>query len=396
MVKPLDGVTIVALEHYVAGPFGTMLLADFGADVIRIERPGKGEPMRVPQVTSKDGQVVPIVYLINNRNKRSLTLDLKSQEGQQILRSLLKKADVLYENLSPEALKRMGLTFDVLQEINPRLIYMSVSGFGREDLGGGPLTNRPALDFIAQAMSGLMNGPNLGKEPVWLGMSLPDLATGLTAALGLVTALRERDRTGKGQRLDVSMYDVAVMMNDKGLAFYDTAGREPLAISELTNQVGIVRAKDGHAAIGVIDNDTWPKIAELIGRSDLATDPNCATLKRRAAVHSSLILPAIEAWTIQHTREEITRTFLKFGVPAGPVQNSAEVLGCPHLRQRGMTSRIDTEYGPIATMGNPIRFAGEPLPMRSPPKLGENTDDVLRELGYSETAIADLHQRNIV
>lgn len=397
MSLPLEGIRILALEHYVAGPIGTMFLGDFGADIVRIERPDGGDAMRNPQVRTKDGELIPHVYLIYNRNKRSLALDLKSAEGQEILRGLIRTSDAVFENLAPDALSRMGFSFDDMRAINDRIIYLTVSGFGRQDLLPGPLTRRPALDFIAQAMSGLMWGPSFGREPMWLGFAVPDLASGMMAAMGFFAALRERDRTGKAQRVDVSMYDVAVMLNDKNLSYYAATGRNPRSLSDITNQLGTFRASDGYVVVGVVNNAAWPKLCSLIGREDLGSDPNLATLSLRAERHQSVVLPAVGSWAATRTRNDIVKELLQLGIAAGPVQTPDEVLNCPHLDKRGMLLELDTYAGPVATMANPIKLGTKPHPAAPPPELGADSAEILQDLlGYSDEKIRKLRDKRVI
>jgi len=232
---------------------------------------------------------------------------------------------------------------------------------------------------------------------LWLGFAVPDLGTGMMAALGLMAALRERDRTGEGQRVDVSMYDVATMLNDKNLAFYASAGRDAASLSEITNQLGTYQTLDGYAVIGVVSNVLWPKVAAMIGRPGLGSDPDLATLKLRAQRYDTVVRPAVAEWAATRTRSDVVDSFLGIGIPAGPVQTSGEVLDCPHHKARHQVHTFDTDHGPVTTIANPVRFKGEKLPMRMPPRLGADSEAVLRDLlGYSAEDIADLRRQEVI
>lgn len=378
--SPLKGVRIIALEHFVAGPYGSMLLADWGAEVIRIERPGVGEAMRNPVFTNQQGQLVPLVYMICNRNKKCITLNMKSEEGRKVFADLVKDADIVWENQAPDALGRMGFDFESLKKINPRIIYTSISGFGHDDLFPGPLADRPALDFIAQAMSGLMWGPTFGQHPMWLGLPITDTVTGIFAAMGVMGALRERDRTGEAQRVDISLYDVSAVLNEKNIAFHSITGRKPNGMSEMTNQLGVIQASDGFLVIGVVNNAAWPGFCELLGRPDMATDPRLANLKLRADHYESVVRPVLDAWCGQHTVDAAVQKILALGIAAGPVQTHDQVMACPQLNARDMFVKFDSEHGPITSVGNPIKFSAEKYPAEMPASLGAHTDEVLRDL----------------
>jgi len=395
--SPLKGIRIIAVEHFVAGPYGSMLLADWGAEVIRIERPGVGDAMRVAGFTGKEGQGVPLVYLICNRNKKSVTLNLKSEQGRAMFIDLIRDADILWENLAPDVLTGMGLDFDALKKINPRIIYASVSGFGHDDLFSGPLADRPALDFIAQAMSGLMWGPTFGEKPMWLGLPITDTVTGIMAALGVMGALRERDRTGEAQRVDLSLYDVSAVLNEKNIAFQAITGRKPRGMSEMTNQLGVFKVSDGYVVIGVVNNVAWPRFCEAIGRPELGNDPDLATLKLRADRFEAVVKPAVDAWTAAHTGEEVVGKLLAMGMAAGPVQTQEQVLNCPQLNARDMFVKFDTEYGEITSVGNPMKLGSERYPATQPPALGENTDEVLRDLlKLSDAEIGRMRDQGVI
>lgn len=395
---PLKGVRIIALEHFVAGPIGSMMLADWGAEVIRIERPGVGEAMRNPVFTNQQGNLVPLVYLICNRNKKCITLNMKSDEGRKVFADLVKDADIVWENQAPDAMARMGFDFESLKKINPRIVYASISGFGHDDFFAGPLADRPALDFVAQAMSGLMWGPTFGQSPMWLGITVTDQVTGLFGALGVMGALRERDRTGEAQRVDISLYDVSTFLNDKNLAFHSITGRKPHGMSEMTNQLGVFQASDGYLVIGVVNNANWPGFCEVIGRPDMGSNPDLASLKLRADRYQTVVKPVLDAWCAAHTVDEVVQKLLALGIAAGPVQTPEQVMACPQLNARDMFHHFPLGDGSsITTVANPIKFGPESYPAQAPAALGAHTDEVLREvLKLSEADIRRMRETGIV
>jgi len=398
---PLDGVRVLATEHFLSGPMGSMLLADWGAEVIRIERRGKGEAWRDVNVTRDDenATVAPLGFLTRNRNKKSITLDLSSPRGRDIYLGMVEKADVVLENLAPDAMRKLHLDYQNLRKVNPAIIYATVSGFGHDDVRPSEYTSRPAFDFVTQAMSGLMWLPSFGKQPNWLGFTLTDLVPGIMLATGVLLALRQRDRTGEGQRVDISMYDVAALLNEKNLSLQAAVGRTPSSPHDLqlTNQLGLFRATDGYVAIGVVSDALWPSFCTLIGRPDLAGNPDLASLQQRTDRLDSIISPAVRPWIEQFKRIEVVDKLLSIGVPVGPVQTAAEVIQCPVLRARGMVVEMDTDYGRITSIGNPVSLGGEPLAVRRPPRIGEHTDEVLKALlGVSDDVLAELRRDNVI
>ena len=265
MSLPLKGVRVLAVEHFLSGPYGTMLFGDWGAEIIRIERPGTGDAMRHTVQAREDGETIPLTWLIRNRNKKSITLELKTQKGKEIFLGLVKQADVVWENLAPGTMEKMGLGYEVLRKANNRIIYATVTGFGHKDVLPSPFSERPALDYIAQAMSGLMWAPSYGTKPMWLGISLTDQVPGVMAAMGVLLALYQRQQTGEGQRLDISMYDVGAMLAERPLGMQAGLGSTPSNESESTNQLGPFTAKDGWVAVGVVNNATWPAFCKMAG-----------------------------------------------------------------------------------------------------------------------------------
>lgn len=396
---PLAGVRVLALEHFVAGPLGSMMLGDWGAEVIRIERPGKGDVWRYVNIRQADGQDVPLSFITRNRNKKGLTLDMKSERGRALFLELVKQADVVWENLAPDALPNMGLDYATLRAANPKIVYVSVSGFGHDDVFPSHFKDRPAFDFITQAMSGLMWLPSFGQAPSWLGFPVTDLVPGMMAITGMLLALRERDRTGEAQRVDLAMYDVGLVLNEKNLALQAAVGRTPNSQHDLqnTNQLGVYRTTDGYVAIGVLSDAAWQGLAREMGRPDMAEDPRLATMQKRTSALETLINPVLKPWVATLTRSDAIGRLMAIGIPVGPLQTAAEVLACPQLAARNMFVDLPTEHGPVKAVGNPVKLGNQPQPANPPPRLGEHTDEVLSGwLGMDAEAIAALRRDGIV
>ena len=396
---PLQGIRVLTIEHFVSGPIGTMLLGDWGAEVIRIEKPGAGDVWRNVNIQQSDGQQLPLSFLTRNRNKKCITLDMKSPQGRALFLELVKKSDVVWENMAPHVMKAMQLDYDVLREANPAIVYVSVSGFGHDDLLPSPYSERPAFDFITQAMSGLMLLPSFGQSAAWLGFALTDIVPGIMATSGLLLALRERDRTGKAQRVDISMYDVAAFLNEKNLALQSAVGRTPNSQHDLqnTNQVGTFKTSDGYVAVGIISDSSWKLLCREMHHPELADDPRLETMQKRTSALATLITPVLSPWIATQTRAQVMQRMLGMGIPVGPVQDAAEVLACPQLNARHMFVTMDTQYGPVKAVGNPVKLSGEAFPVTPPPALGEHTDALLKELlGTSDESLAMLRENKVI
>ena len=384
MTSPLTGVRILAVEHYFSGPYGSQMLADAGADVIKIEPPGVGDASRTAGAVEIGDQMVPVNFLRLNRNKRSVTIDLKSERGRAVFLDLVAQADVVWENLAPGTMDRLGIGAAELEHRNPQLVYASVTGFGQAPQLRGPLWDRKAFDFITQAMSGLMWLPSGGTAPQWLGFQLTDLYPGVLAAFGVLLALRQRETTGAGDQVDVAMYDSAVALNEKVVALYALTGRAPTGPGDLqmTNQLGIFAAANGYFVIGVVDDASWPSLCQLIDRADLIEDPRTTSRNGRTDHLDDVVRPAIARWSGGVSRDDAVKLLASLRIPVGAVQQVDEVLTCPQLEARNMLVRYeDTPWGSFTAIGNPVKLVrtGEPS-LRPPPSLGEHTTEVLQEL----------------
>ena len=385
---PLAGITVLEVGVFMAAPFATMQLADLGATVLKVEQPGSGDPVRGtgPFV---DGHSSPFARL--NRNKRSVALDLKSDAGRAALLRLAAAADVLVENLRPGAMRKLGLDYDSVRSVAPRLVYASASGWGQD----GPLAPLPGLDIMAQARSGLMSitGTPDG-EPAKIGVPICDLVCALYVALAVTAALRERDRTGLGQYIDVSLLEAGVSLRGVG-------GRQVLRHGRGRPSVGLgapdqapyqaVRTADGCVTLGAVTPKTWAGLCDVLGLAVLQADPRYADASTRHA-HREALIAEIEDVTRGWTSADLVRALDGAGVPCAPIADYAEVFTDEHLHQRGyFWDGRHPAMGPVRQLGSPMRFSRTPsVRDAAGPLLGEGTADALRAVGYSESEISEL------
>ncbi|MBI3966145.1 MAG: CoA transferase [Chloroflexi bacterium] len=436
-IRPLTGIRVLALEQFVAGPFGTMVLADMGAEVVKIERPDGGDQTRAKRFTvprqapiegargdgatgtalrgsegTHAGEPLQVQdsglgtrevgqFTLWNRNKKSVTLDLQSKAGKDLLRQLVRTSDVLWENMKPGSLARLGFSADELRALNPRLIYTSVSGFGHQDIYQHPQGGRTAFDIIPQALSGLMHvaaGP--GREPKWLGAIIGDVFPSLMAAFGVVLALRHREQTGLGQHVDLAMYDACVMLNERALGLYLLTGQDlTQATDRFVSPQDSFPCRDGYVVVAPQSQQTWQAFCRAIEREDLLDHPDLATPSLRSLNFRDLINPAFATWARDKTRIEVVTILTHHGVPAAPVQTNAEVVADPQIAARRMLIELDDPLaGPSKVIANAIKLSACPdTPAGPPPRLGEHTDAVLGEwLGLDRAAIEQLHRDRVV
>ena len=286
MDRPLSGIRVIGVEQYISGPYCTLLLADAGAEVIKIERPGSGDPRRaMPPFVEKNGVSKAVGFMAYNRNKKSLALDLRSDEGKDIYKKLVACSDVVVENIRPGSMKKMGLGYDDLKEINPRLVCAFISGFGRLPGFLGPYSGRPAFDIVAEAMSGIMHLVGFeDKPPSWTIYGMADIYSGLVTAYGIQQALFMRQRTGQGQLVDSSMLDNMISLNESMIALYSAVGQSAhRGRPRNLYPRGAYKTKDGYIALNVPDNIIWRRLCEAMGREDLIEDERASTGTARAA-----------------------------------------------------------------------------------------------------------------
>jgi formyl-CoA transferase len=396
---PLDGIRVLEVGNFMAGPFCAMNLADLGADVVKIENPRGGDNVR-ETAPFLDGESSNFIRL--NRNKRSVALDLKSQEGKEVFRRLVTRADIVVENLRPGTMAELGLGYAGLAELNPGLVYVAASGWGQS----GPYAQLAGLDIMAQGMSGLMSitgpeaEPGSDAEPVKVGVPLCDLVCALYGALAAVSALRARERDGKGQLIDVSLFEAGVSLAvwEAGKYFATGEVSRPLGSAHQTSApYQAFRASDGWFTAGATSPTNWKAFMQVLGLEHLVRDPRFGTNPDRHANRKELI-PLIEEVTVTGTRERWISALQEAGVPCGAIQTYDQVFNDPHLLERGFFWDAPHETaGVVRQLGSPMRLVGTP-PRRdvAGPRLGQHTDQVLRELGCDDAAIAGLRDRKVV
>lgn len=390
-LAPLAGIRVLDLSRVLAGPWCTQNLADLGADVIKIERPGSGDDTRgwgPPYLKDAQGNDTSesAYFLSTNRNKRSVAVDFATPEGAALIREMAKKCDILVENFKVGGLKKYGLDFDTLKTINPRLIYCSITGFGQT----GPMAPLPGYDFMIQGMGGLMSITGErddlpGGGPQKAGVAVTDLITGMYATVGVLGALHERNRSGKGQHIDVALLDSHVAMLANQNLNYMTSGVAPKRYGNAHQNVvpyQVFAARDGHLIVAVGNDTQFRAYSEAIGRPDLSEDPDYATNSQRLLNRDALIPQLVEAMKAE-TRDTWIERLQRVGVPAGPINNLEQVFDHPQVKAREIWKTIEHPVaGSAPTTANPIRYSGTPIQYRmAPPLLGQHTDEVLAELG---------------
>jgi len=400
--RPLSGIRVIGLEQYMSAPYCTMLLADAGAEVIKIERPGRGDPRRAIPPYAEDGQGRRVAggYLSYNRNKRSVALDLREESGRKVLRDLVEVSDCVVENLRPGAMDGMGLGYDQLRKVNPRLVYAAISGFGRLEGHTGPYAHRPAFDIVAEAMSGVMNLVGLAdKPPSWTIYGMADVYTGMVTSYGVMLALFMREQTGEGQFVDSAMLDNMLALNERMVTLYSFTGESPMRgqLKHLYPR-GAFRCQDGYLALNTPDDLQWARLCRAIGREDLIEDPRTRDGTARAA-HSELVRPIIEGWLSDKSRARAVQLLEEQGVPSGPVYTAEDVFEDPHFVARNMLVTVDDAIaGPRRFARTPVHLSAAPeIPTEPAPRLGEHTRMVLSDLlSYTGSEIEQLREQGVI
>ena len=397
--KPLDGIRILAAEQMQALPFATQLLARLGAEVVKVEHPTQGESGRgaLPAMDDPEGRRVGATFLRNNLNKRSVGLDLKSERGRELFLELAGQFDVVGENFKAGTMERLGLGYETLHARHPRLIYVSVSGFG--DRGDSPYRSWPAYAMVPEAMSGLYEYARRGDEPprVIPAGALGDISSALFTVIGILAAIRHRDMTGTGQHVDVAMLDSMIAMTDVITNFYSLGVRENPLEGIMTG----CRAKDGWFAVQVVREHQFEKLADLVGEPGWVTDPRFSTRAGWAQHLEDVVRPAVEAWAAEHTRVEICDLLGTAGIPAGPCYTPAEVIDDEHGAKRNMLVEMPRGDGgeePVLIPRNPVKLSeGAEGPETRVPWVGEHTDQVLRaELGLDDDQLDALRSDGVI
>lgn len=387
---PLAGVKVLDICQVMAGPYACMLLADLGADVIKVEPPDGGDQTRGAMGFRMKG-ADSLGFLNMNRNKRSLTLNLKSDAGKAVLLRLVEQADILVENYRPGAMRRLGLGYDVLKEINPRLVYTSISGFGQT----GPWADRPGFDLMAQAMSGVMSVTGYpGGPPVKAGVPVADIGCALFAIYATLSAYIGAKNSGLGQHVDAALFDSAMAFSIWDICDYWGTGVEPQPLgtsNKMTAPYQAMACADGYFVMGANNQKLWQKLCTLIGRPELLADERFATISLRLANRPALE-QELERTFRQQPKDYWVGTLLEAGIPAGPILTYPQAFGSEHAKARGMRMEIDHPVeGTVPNIGFPVKLSGTPQQVRRhPPLLGEHNDEVLAELGIGPAERAEL------
>jgi crotonobetainyl-CoA:carnitine CoA-transferase CaiB-like acyl-CoA transferase len=396
MVKPLDGMLVIDLSRVLAGPYCTMELADMGATVIKIEIPGSGDDTRAYGPPFLNGEST--YFMSVNRNKKSMTLNLKHARGKEILSQLLQKGDVLVENFRPGTLDGLGFGYDAVHVLNPKLIYCSISGFGQT----GPYAQRPGYDLIAQAEGGVMSlTGEPDSPPLKVGLSFADITAGMNAFAGILLALLARQRTGEGQQIDVSLLDCQVSLLTYQAGIYFATGKSPDRLGNKHPSITpyeTFEASDGHIIIACGNQGFWEKFCKLAGLEHLLADERFTTMKKRVENRTALT-PLVAAAVKTRTRRAWYALLDREGIPCGLIKNVAEVCTDAQVLARDMVMPLNhPTAGPINVNGVPIKLSATPGEVKAPPPLlGQHTDAILSNiLGYTANQIAELRQLKAV
>jgi CoA:oxalate CoA-transferase len=394
--RPLGGIRVLDLTRVLAGPFCTMILADLGAEVIKIELPGRGDDSRgyAPTMPTGDSGY----YYSVNRGKRSVTIDLRSDGGAALFAELAAKSDVVVENFSPGTMDRFGIGYERLAEVNPAIVLCSISGFGQT----GPMAAAPAYDIVAQALGGTMSITGTpGGDPLRCGVSIGDLSAALYGVIAIQSALRLRERTGKGRHLDIAMLDCQVAMLEDALARYSVTGKVPGPLG--TRHPSITpfqqfHAADGFFVMGCGNEAIWQRMCDAIGMPELRDDPRFLRNAERTANHSALETILAKRF-VAMPRDHWLRVLTEAAVPCAPIADVEEVTRNPHLVERAMILRADhPDYDGLIVPGSPLKTAGSrAAPNTRAPDLGADTDEVLaRVLGCDKSRLSELRRRSII
>jgi len=389
---PLVGVKVLDISQVMAGPYTCMLLADMGADVVKIEPPGSGDQTRGAMGFKMKGPD-SMGFLNMNRNKRSITINLKSDAGKKILFELVKDADILVENYRPGVMKKLGVSYEVLSKINPRLVYASISGFGQS----GPWADRPGFDLMAQAMSGVMAMTGHGDgRPVKAGVPVADIGCALFATYGILSAYIGAKNTGQGQYIDASLFDSALAFSIWDTAEYWGTGKPPVALgtaNRMSAPYQAVKAKNEYFVMGATNNKLWQKLCDILGRDDLFNDARCKTISDRLANREYIIDELEKSFAAKDADSWIDELLTK-GIPAGPILDYPRAFASEHGQHRQMKIEIDHPLeGKVPNIGFAVKMQGTPQQVRRhPPLLGEHTHEVLQEAGFSSDQIKAFEQ----
>ena len=406
MAGSLDHIKVLDLSRVLAGPWATQILGDLGAEVIKIERPITGDDTRgwgPPYIKDAQGHdAAAAYYVMTNRNKKSIAIDIAMPEGQDIVRNLIAQSDVVVENYKADGLKKYGLDYDSIKKLHPGIVYCSITGFGQT----GPYAHKPGYDLIAQAMAGLMsvtgNPPGTpGDDPMKVGVGVSDLFTGLYATVVILAALRHKEKTGEGQHIDVALLDTTIAMMTNMAQNFLVSGQVPTRIGSAHVNIvpfGTFEVQDGHIIVTVGNDTQFRRLCQVLGAPHLADDSRFHTNSARVT-HRAETNAALKPLFMQHKQLELIAALEAALVPVGPIYTVDQVFEDPQVKARNIVKHTDAGGGIQAQIvRNPLVMSGTPIErIQAPPMLGEHTTDILsRLLSLSPEAIADLTARGIV
>ncbi|MDQ0338191.1 crotonobetainyl-CoA:carnitine CoA-transferase CaiB-like acyl-CoA transferase [Caldalkalibacillus uzonensis] len=394
-MRPLDGIRVIDLSRILSGPYCTMTLADLGAEVIKVEPPngddtrGWGPPFVVEESA---------YFLSVNRNKKSIVLNLKTEEGREIFLKMVKEADVVVENFRPGTLDRLKIGYDVLKEVNPRIILASISGYGQT----GPYRNKPGYDVIAQGVGGLTSVTGEpGRPPVKAGFSIADIGTGMWAVIGIQSALIAREKTGQGQWIDVSLLDTMISWQTYLAGNYFASGKDPEPQGGAHPNIvpyQLFESADGYFNVAVGNDSLWAKFCQVIGEEELIDHPKYKTNADRVR-HREELIPYLQNIFLKRTSKEWVEAFEEAGIPAGPVLKLSEIFTDPHVLAREQLVEVEhPTAGKVKMTGIPVKLSDTPGEIKDhPPLLGQHTEEILTKyVGLEEKKIKELAEKNIV
>ena len=391
--RALDGVRVVAFEQVLSGPFCTSILGDLGAEIVKVERPGVGDLIRH---WDKAVRGLSSGYVWLNRNKQSLTVDVKDERGREILYKLLREADVFFENYAPGVAERSGLGYEKLKALNPRLIYCSLSGYGQD----GPYRDVKAYDLLIQGEAGIIATTGYPDKPAKAGIAIADIAAGLYSALGIVLALFQREKTGEGQMIDISMFESIVSWLGYFPHHYWHQGEEPGRVGMRHHYVtpyGPYLARDGkYVNLAVATAKDWEVFCKIVlQRPDLLEDKRFDTVEKRRE-NRAILEEEIEKIFLERDHTEWLERLKKAQLPYGEVRGIAEVLAHPQAAARRLIREVESPVGKVPVVGNPVRLSASPARYDAIPELGEHTEAILKKLGYDKAAIEKLRSEKII